>query len=161
MKKTCAIAWIVAILLSGCKEEPERVGNTLEIQPETTIVSQRYEPKLPTRIIEVDGNRITVEVADEQAERQKGLMFRSHIPDTIGMLFIFDEEKPHSFWMRNTSIPLAIAFIATDSTITDIKWMKPHDESHYFPSKPILYALETNRGWFVKRNIKPGAKVDF
>lgn len=143
----------------SCKKPPEKeilTNTTLDIKyTEPTV----YEPKLPTKLIEVDGHRILVEIADGPAERQRGLMFRYHLPDTVGMLFIFDEVQPHPFWMKNTYIPLDIAFIDENFIITDIKWMEPHDERSVYPSRAIKYALETNRGWFLKRNIKPGAKI--
>ncbi len=155
---------IVIALFFGCKDKsaPEVQTDTI---PKAENVSagreKEYEPKLPTITVEIAGHRLVAEVADEPEERAVGLMYRSFIPDTIGMLFVFQEEALNPFWMKNTSIHLSIAFIDRDSIITDIKWMKPHDENRCFPSRPVLYALEANRGWFVKRGIKPGIKVEF
>jgi len=153
----------VLFLFLGCGRPAEQANIEPPISDEPARVSvttdKHYSPRLPTKVIEVGGYRLIVEVADEDTERRRGLMFRSYVPDSVGMLFVFEEERPHSFWMKNTAIPLAIAFIAADSTITDIKWMKPHDETSHHPSKPILYAIEANQGWFMKHGIKPGVKV--
>ena len=154
--------WVVLSALTvffSCKKEPKTDNQPKAPIEESRVVPQVYEPKLPTKSIEVDGNRLLVEVADEPDERQNGLMFRYYLPDTVGMLFIFDDVKPHPFWMKNTFIPLDIAFIDEKLTITDIKWMEPHDETSHYPSRAIKYALETSRGWFLKHNIKPGAKL--
>jgi len=147
-------------LFLGCKAEPE-IPETNVLEKTITVKDSKphYKAKLPTKSILIGDQKLLVEVADDNAERARGLMFRSYLPDTVGMLFIFDEIGPHPFWMKNTFIPLSIAFVDRDSIITDIKWMKPKDESSHYPSKPVLFAIETNRGWFVKRNITPGTKV--
>jgi uncharacterized membrane protein (UPF0127 family) len=158
MVRKLAILAVISIFLLSCRDKTDRTIPKPET-PGPTVTTKEYSPKLPTRKILVDTFEITVEVADESDERMRGLMFREYLPDSAGMIFIFDEERPHSFWMKNTLIPLAIAFIDVDSIITDIKWMKPGDLSSHAPSKPVLYALEVNRGWFTARAITPGAKV--
>ncbi|HHS50022.1 MAG TPA: DUF192 domain-containing protein [candidate division Zixibacteria bacterium] len=160
MKKLTILVAIFVLGLLGCKEEAvaETPSPADEITQEAETAKE-YTPRLPTRKIFVDTFAITVEMAEKPPDRQRGLMYRDYLPDTIGMLFIFDAEAPHSFWMKNTRIPLSIAFIDKDFVITDIKWMKPGDLTSHGPSRPILYALETNRGWFTQRGIKPGAKV--
>lgn len=163
MKSSIIIILLTILLLLACKSDSDSIetaiGDTLK-QTAIDDGEKIYKPRLPTRVIEVAGHKLRVEVADEQHERQRGLMFRSYLPDSAGMLFIFDDTDLHPFWMKNTFIPLAIAFIDEDSIITDIKWMKPQDTNSYYPSKEIKYTIEVNRGWFVKRDIKPGMKVD-
>ena len=156
-----AIILIICPLLTGCggappaekKEEPPAKREVLKQERE-------YRPRLPVRRIIIGAETLSVEVADEPAERSRGLMYREYLPDSAGMLFIFDREAPHSFWMRNTLIPLSIAFVDAGSTITDIRWMKPLDESHCLPSGPVRFAIEANRGWFSRRGIKPGTRVN-
>ncbi|MCK5833781.1 DUF192 domain-containing protein [bacterium] len=155
--------FILALATLSCQEKKT---NTLPTTQETPSAhsqktKEQYTPKLPTHKLQIDTFSITVEVAKNNNDRMRGLMFRTYLPDTAGMLFIFEDELPHSFWMKNTLIPLSIAFIDADWVITDIKWMKPGDLSSHYPSKPVLYALEMKRGWFSSRGIKPGDKVKF
>lgn len=103
---------------------------------------------------------IEVEIARTDKERGRGLMFRKSLPEDSGMIFVYDEPVTPSFWMKNTEIPLTIAFINAKFEITDIMDMKPLDtESHHSPHEEILYALEMNKGWFEKNGIKAGDKV--
>ncbi|HPS59065.1 MAG TPA: DUF192 domain-containing protein [Spirochaetota bacterium] len=105
---------------------------------------------------------ISIEIADTQPEKEKGLMFRSSLPYDRGMLFVFDSERSLSFWMKNTYIPLDIAYISSKGIINEIYRMEPLDYSIVYPSKkPAKYALEVNAGWFKKNGIEPGMKLDF
>ena len=104
---------------------------------------------------------IWVEVAKTPEERNQGLMGRKHLEKDEGMLFIFETEDYHSFWMKDTLIPLSIAFIDKDGRIVWIKDMKPLTLDSHVPPKPILYALEMNKGWFSSRGIKEGDTVRF
>jgi len=155
------------LLIAGCKTENDSTvvtdTETASTREESNIRRDQnsYRPKLPTTIAYVDTHRIRVEIADDDKERSQGLMYRSYLPDSAGMLFVFESEGQHPFWMKNTFIPLSIAFIDADSVITDIKWMKPHDTSSIYPSKAIKFTIEANQGWFIKRGIKPGVKVKF
>lgn len=102
-----------------------------------------------------------VELAATDKTRSRGLMFRDSLPEDSGMLFVFERPGPHSFWMRNTRIPLAIAFIDSAGIIVNIEEMKAHDETPVYPRAYILYALEMNAGWFAKKGIAPGMRVNF
>jgi len=104
---------------------------------------------------------ITVEVADTPQASENGLMFRDSLPEDHGMLFIFDQPKKASFWMRNTKIPLSIAYADSDGKILEIKSMNPLDET-VIPSRSdeVAYALEVNQGWFTRHGINSGAKID-
>lgn len=109
--------------------------------------------KLPVQKIPIerDGKVIAVvkaEIARTDEERARGLMFREKLPDGKGMLFVFERDQTLSFWMRNTYIPLSIAFIASNGEIIDIKNMYPLDESSVSSSRPVRYALEVPQGWF-------------
>ena len=102
---------------------------------------------------------LRVEVAARDPDRQKGLMFREKMGANDGMLFIFDEPAYHSMWMKNTLIPLSVAFVDAGGTILNILDMEPHDLNSHMSAGPSVYAIETNRGWFAQRNIKAGHKV--
>jgi uncharacterized protein len=107
------------------------------------------------------GKTILVEVAKAPEDRVRGLMGRKRLGDSEGMLFIFDQEDYHSFWMKNTLIPLSIAFIDKEGRILSITDMKPLTLDSHGPPKPILYALEMNQGWFAANGIKVGDVVRF
>ena len=102
---------------------------------------------------------IRAEVAADFATRATGLMHRSAMPSNAGMLFIFDEAEAHCMWMRNTLIPLSVAFIDERGTIINVEDMEPQTEDSHCASRPARYALEMNRGWFAARGIKPGSRL--
>lgn len=111
--------------------------------------------------IQIGSKKITVEVAQTREQHEHGLMFREQLPLDSGMLFIFDEEMPLNFWMKNTYIDLSIAYIGKNKKIVDIQDMTATSSMQtQFPSypsaKPAMYALEMNKGWFVKNHIKIG-----
>ena len=117
--------------------------------------------KLPVQEIEItrDGEVIAVvkaEIARTKEEQQKGLMFREELPDGEGMLFIYENDQVLSFWMKNTYIPLSIAYITYNGVITDIKDMFPHDERSVVSSRSVRYALEVPQGWFSRAGVKTG-----
>ena len=109
----------------------------------------------------IKDKEIWVEVAKTPEERSTGLMNRKYLGKNEGMFFIFEQEAYHGFWMKNTFIPLSIAFIDKEGRIVGITEMKPLTLESHDPSRPILYALEMNRGWFSANGIKPGETVRF
>ncbi len=102
---------------------------------------------------------IQAEVAATPAAREQGLMYRTTMAPNAGMLFVFEQKAGHCFWMRNTELPLSIAFLADDGTIVNIEDMAPRTESNHCPKAAIRYALEMNKGWFTQKGIKAGAKI--
>jgi uncharacterized membrane protein (UPF0127 family) len=102
---------------------------------------------------------LQVEFADSFEERALGLMYRKDLCEDCGMLFQFDDERIGSIWMKNTFVPLDLAYITVDGYIVDIKQLKPHDLTSVKSSKPVLYALEMNQGWFAKNMIRVGDKI--
>lgn len=103
---------------------------------------------------------LMVEIADTLESMKRGLMFRKKLNINKGMLFVFKKEKKCNFWMKNTHIPLSIAYIDKHGVINEIYNMKPMDTSITYPSViPAKYALETNRGWFKKHNITVGCRL--
>ncbi|MCC6137602.1 MAG: DUF192 domain-containing protein [Bdellovibrionaceae bacterium] len=114
------------------------------------------------------GIKIQVEVASTSEEKAKGLMYRKHLPENSGMLFIFPIEQKLSFWMKNTYVPLTIGFFDSKMKLLETQDMQPHlgpvpDEKlpHYESEREAKYALEMEQGWFVKNKIKPGITFRF
>ncbi len=105
-------------------------------------------------------HRIEAEVAADAQNRQVGLMNRKTMPTQRGMLFVFTEKNTHCMWMRNTFIPLSVAFLDEDGVIINIEDMQPQTESNHCAKVPARFALEMNLGWFAQRAIKPGSKLN-
>jgi uncharacterized membrane protein (UPF0127 family) len=113
-------------------------------------------------LIEREGERVAViktEIAKTQEERNQGLMHRKSLPDGEGMLFVFERDQIMSFWMKNTLIPLSIAFIASDGRILEIKNMYPNDQNSVLSSRSARYALEVPQGWFARAGVVIGDVV--
>ncbi len=115
---------------------------------------------LPTTQLSAGIHIIRAEVANTEATRRDGLMFRKELPGNDGMLFVFEQPDVQCFWMRNTLLPLSIAFIADDGTIVNIEDMAPQTEDPHCAKKPVRYALEMAQGWFDQHGIKAGKKLD-
>jgi len=114
---------------------------------------------LPTTKLTLGAREVTAEVAATDAHRSTGLMYRFSLPPDHGMLFVFEEARPLSFWMRNTYVALSIAFIDAQGRILNIEDMAPHDERSTWSAGPALYALEMRKGWFAQNGIGPGTLV--
>jgi uncharacterized membrane protein (UPF0127 family) len=102
---------------------------------------------------------LEAEIARTDTERAQGLMYRKSLEDGKGMLFIFEKDEILSFWMKNTLIPLSIAFIASDGRILEIRHMEPESLISVRSSRSARYALEVPRGWFDRVGIKPGDRL--
>lgn len=102
---------------------------------------------------------IRAEVAADFDTRARGLMFRESMPSNGGMLFLFDESSTHCMWMKNTLLPLSVAFIDESGAIINIEDMQPQTEDSHCARRPARYALEMNRGWFAARGIKAGSRL--
>ena len=104
---------------------------------------------------------IQAEVAQDQAQREQGLMFREKMAPNAGMVFLFDAPATQCMWMKNTLLPLSVAFIDAGGTILNIEDMQPQTLDSHCSKKglPVRYALEMNLGWFKQKNIKPGAVI--
>jgi uncharacterized membrane protein (UPF0127 family) len=115
-----------------------------------------------TTMLSAYEHQLTVEVVSTRPNRDCGLAFRETLPDNHGMLFVFRDDRILEFWMKNTVIPLTIAYINVDGKILEIHYMDPHEsERRYTSSIPARYALETNQGWFRTHGIEVGDKVNF
>lgn len=114
---------------------------------------------LPSDILTIRFFQVTAEVAKSPVERARGLMGRTALPLNHGMLFIFEEPDRQCFWMRNTPLPLTIAFIDDEGRIVNFADMEPYSDEPHCSAKPVRFALEMERGWFKKRGVLTGDKV--
>jgi hypothetical protein len=147
----CLLA--VTILVGDCSKKTV---------PDKTRASDSLELRAGLTRITVGTAPLWVEIVDDEQARAQGLMFRRTMPEDEGMLFVFEYPQPLSFWMRNTALPLDIAFVSPDYRVLNILPMKPLDERpRYSSAGPALYAIETNRGWFARHGVKAGDKLSF
>jgi uncharacterized protein len=115
--------------------------------------------QLPVVQLKAGMHLIRAEVAADYSTRGRGLMHRKSLAPNAGMLFIFDAPAVHCMWMKNTYIPLSVAFLDEKGEIINIADMQPHSEQSHCATRPALYALEMDRGWFAARGIKPGSRL--
>ena len=120
-----------------------------------------HADRLETQNIILGQSSLTVEIADTPEARRTGLMNRKKLDENRGMLFVFEEEEKLSFWMKDTSIPLSIAYISKSGVIREIHKMEPFSQSPVYSSHSVLYALEVNQGWFEEQGITAGDRVQF
>jgi len=118
------------------------------------------QPQLPEIPLTIRGHAVIAEVAANDGQRMQGLMHRRMMPENRGMLFVFPQTMPLAFWMQNTYLALSIAFVDEAGTIVNIEDMKPLTTDNHHSARPARYALEMNQGWFRKRGIKAGDKVE-
>lgn len=109
--------------------------------------------------LRIANRRIRVEIANTQSSRERGLMQRTYMCEECGMLFVFEKEDNYNFWMKNTLLPLSIAFIASDGSILNIDEMLPNTLDSHSSQGKALYVLEMNKGWFGRNGITPGTRV--
>ena len=111
--------------------------------------------------ISIDGTPLQLQLALTQSEQNKGLLHRESMPTDHGMLFLFKQPEPRSFWMRNTRIPLDIGYFAASGRLLEIHALYPYDENGVTSrNQQVLIAIESNRGWFARNNIVAGAQID-
>jgi uncharacterized membrane protein (UPF0127 family) len=136
----------------GCEKEGSESR-----QPQVTPLPSPHSPsKERLHTIIIKGIRLNVEIARTPEERGRGLMFRKSLPQDQGMLFIYEDSDIRSFYMKNTYIPLSLAYIDENCQIVQLVDMEPLEEESYLSVKPAQFVLEVNRGWFEKNNVKVG-----
>ena len=117
----------------------------------------QFAPRTTT--VKVGAHALKVEVVTTDADRARGLMHRKSLGRNDGMLFIFDEPAYHAMWMKDTLIPLSVAFVDAQGTILNILDMEPQTLDSHMSAGPSIYAIETNKGWFAAKGLKAGDKV--
>ena len=160
MKALCIALVLLALVLAGCAGASSDSGGRSASSGVATTASE-------LRTVTIDASngkkvKVRVEIADTEAEREKGLMYRTALGENRGMLFVFDKEQELSFWMKNTLIPLSVAFMDSEGRIVDIQDMKPLDDDppYTVSAKPAQYALEVNKGFFEERGVKVGDRAE-
>jgi len=168
MKKLYFLAFCALVtprLIAEVESSAERVHTPTPTPtpipaPSKSTEPTEAQPKLPTIPLKIGTATVTAEVADNDKSRTMGLMFRKGLEKDHGMLFVMSRVGPVGFWMKNTSIPLSIAYINPDGRIMEIHDLEPFNEKtvrSQFPN--ILYALEMRRGWFSDNAIFPGTAI--
>lgn len=117
------------------------------------------QPQLPLVRLTAGMQVVQAEVADSFGSRMQGLMQRTSLAPNHGMLFLFDSDDRQCMWMKNTLIPLSVAFIDAHGAIINIADMQPHSEESHCSARPARYALEMTQGWFRDKGIKPGIRI--
>ncbi len=148
------------LLVAGCGAEEE--GEAPEGAPSATTAAEPETAETATlNIITSRGEKVEVEVeiATNDAERARGLMERTELAENAGMLFVYEEERQLSFWMKNTLIPLSVAYADSQGRIVDIQDMQPLDETPHPSAEPARYALEVNQGFFEEQGIRVGDRL--
>jgi uncharacterized membrane protein (UPF0127 family) len=116
--------------------------------------------ELPAVQLKIKGHAVSAEVAANEQTRTTGLMYRFSLRPDSGMLFVFTNAQPLAFWMKNTYVPLSIAFIDADGRIMNIEDMAPQTEATHGSRGLAMYALEMKKGWFGANGIAPGDRVE-
>jgi uncharacterized protein len=137
---------------------------TFELEEQRSLAFTPDSHKKVIIRLQIAGNAqlvpIEAELADTAAKRERGLMFRQHLPENSAMLFVFDPPAQATFWMNNTRIPLSIAFVDSQGRILEIRSMKPFDKTYISSiSSTVAYALEVNSGWFDRHGVRLGARI--
>lgn len=122
--------------------------------------AQEPQMNLPRVKLSAGMHVIDAQLATTPDQRMTGLMHRREMPQHEGMLFVFEFPAQQCFWMKDTLLPLAVAFVADDGTIVNIDEMKPQTLDSHCSAKPVRYVLEMNKGWFARKGIKAGAKLE-
>jgi len=125
----------------------------------SALAQNAPQTSLPRARLSAGMHQIDAQLALTPEQRQIGLMFRQEMPQTEGMLFVFEQAAQQCFWMKNTLLPLTAAFIADDGTIVNLADMKPQTTDSHCSEKPVRYVLEMNAGWFAKKGIKAGSRL--
>ena len=134
------------------------LAGALSFGSHATAQSQGVPQSLPTLALQSGMHIVRAAVAQTPEQRQTGLMFRREMAQHEGMLFAFDDASTQCFYMRNTLLPLSIAFLADDGSVVNLADMQPQTLDSHCSAKPVRYALEMNQGWFAKRGVKAGSR---
>jgi len=147
----------VCALLTACPKPPASPGASASADP---TESGQPQPKLPTIKLWLGAHEVVTEIARTPIEHQVGMMWRTNMAEMEGMIFIFDEPGRRSFWMRNTLVPLDIAYIAPDGTLLEVHAAQPRNEATIpSDSDRVQFVLETRQGWFQRNHVKPGVQI--
>jgi uncharacterized membrane protein (UPF0127 family) len=168
--RALAVCFLVALTSCERSRQPQQAQASTDAPRKAEPPQQRHAPDGAQReaprvvVIDPEGREyiVDVEIARTPEERRVGLMYRRHLPPNAGMLFLFDRDEIHSFWMKNTLIPLDMIFIRADLTIAGVLAnVPPLTEQGRSIGKPSRHVLEVNAGWAARHGIGAGARVRF
>ncbi|BDU55615.1 hypothetical protein LTEGF4_12960 [Limnohabitans sp. TEGF004] len=125
----------------------------------SALAQDTPQTNLPRIKLQAGMFQIDTQVAQTEAQRQTGLMFRKEMPQHEGMLFVFEQAATQCFWMKNTLLPLTAAFVADDGTIVNLADMKPQTTDSHCSEKPVRFVLEMHQGWFTKKGLNAGSRL--
>ena len=156
-----AVFFASLLLVVGCGEQKSESSESPSEANAPPTAGPEPSRRSTVSITNTEGEMVVVrvEIATTTAEKQRGLMGRTALAEDAGMLFVFDREQQLSFWMKDTLIPLSIAYINESGRIVDIQDMQPLDETPHPSTEPAKYALEVNQGFFSEHGIEVGNKV--
>ena len=123
------------------------------------LVTTAQAGSLPVIRLTAGSGNLEVEVASNKGQRSLGLMNRISMPESRGMLFVYPAPAYFCMWMKNTKIPLSVAFIDAQGQVINIEDMAPQTETNHCTARNATYALEANRGWFAKHGVSAGSQV--
>ena len=167
MRLFLLLAGVVLAILAACSDD-DGADPTPSAEPSGTAaatvsaIHTSSPAPAPTAVFTTASGEtveLEVEIADDAVERQQGLMLRESLPENSGMIFIFDGDHLAGFWMKDTLIPLSIAFVTSDGTILDIQDMEPETLESHRPPDVYRNAIEVNQGWFDRNGIDVGDSV--
>lgn len=136
-----------------------RIVMALALSALPVLPARAQQPQLPEVQLTAGVHLIHAELAGDFASRMEGLMYRTSLAPNAGMLFVFEDAGVQCMWMKNTLIPLSVAFIDDDGRIVNIADMQPQTEEAHCAAQPVRYALEMAEGWFAQRGIRPGVRL--
>lgn len=160
IQKTQNIFYIVFLLFFGLQAQGQSSPEVGDPSVESTII------EFEKQMIQIGSKKIQVEIARTQRQHERGLMFRTTMPENEGMIFIFERPQILNFWMKNTFIDLDIGYFNEKKRLVDVFAMKASsmmtkNPETYPSSGPSMYALEMNQGWFAKNKIKTGDRFEW
>lgn len=145
-----AAVLVAVVLVAGCRPAAPPAS-----PPDGGDRPQR----LPTAVFRVGDVPLVAEVADEEAERRMGMMFRRTLGPDEAMFFVFERDANLAFWMKNTYVDLDLAYVAADGTITQVETLRALDTGSVYSREPVRYVLEVPAGWLARHGIAVGTKV--
>lgn len=150
---------LVAIVLLMVAWAPGCGGASEESATESEPATRAANASVTFQAADGHSAELKVEVARTGPEKARGLMKREVLESDSGMIFVWDSPTQGGFWMKDTYIPLSIAFISQDGAIVDIQDMQPLDLSNHVPAAPYIYAVEANQGWFAEHGVRTGDRA--
>lgn len=147
------LSWLSGFSKNSSKHSSSSTRDNVASKSNKSLIEKK---KFEKKIIQIRGIHLTVEIADESDEQAKGLMFRKVLSKDQGMLFVYPDSQYLGYWMKNTSIPLDLAYFDKKKRLIEVHSMEPFSTKIVMSSKKAKYVLETNRGWFYAHKIKKG-----